>query len=80
MITEIKIAELTEKVKRLVDNQLSKEDEKALLKEIKDNPTIMDILKREQSFKEYLKMKLNRKKVSPNLIQNIKDKIRIVPG
>jgi len=80
MITEVKIAELTERVKRLVDNQLSKEDEKALLQEIKDNPTVMDILKREQSFKEYLKSKLNRKKVSPNLIQSIKDKIRIVPG
>lgn len=80
MITEVKIAELTERVKRLVDNQLSKEDEKALLQEIKENPTVMDILKREQSFKEYLKTKLNRKKVSPNLIQSIKDKIRIIPG
>ncbi len=48
MITEVKIQELTKKVRMLVDNELTKEDERELLKEIKDNPTIMDLLKREQ--------------------------------
>lgn len=80
MITEIKIQELTKKVRMMVDNQLTKEDEKQLLEEIKKNPSIMDLLKREQSFKEYLKAKLVKKKVSPTLIQNIKDKIRIMPA
>lgn len=80
MITEIRIQELTKKVRMLVDNELTKEDEKALLNEIKDNPTIMDLLKREQSFKDFLKAKLVKKKVSPTLIQNIKDKIRIMPA
>ena len=80
MITEIKIQELTQKARMLVDNELTKEDERALLKEIKDNPTIMDFLKREQSFKNYLKSKLVKKKVSPTLIQSIKDKIRIMPA
>jgi len=80
MITEVKIQELTKKVRMLVDNELTKEDERALLNEIKDNPTVMDLLKREQSFKEYLKAKLVKKKVSPTLIQNIKDKIRIMPA
>ncbi len=80
MITEIKIQELTKKVRMLVDNELTKEDERQLLEEIKDNPTIMDLLKREQSFKDYLKAKLVKKKVSPSLIQSIKDKIRIMPA
>ena len=80
MITEIKIQELTQKARMLVDNELTKEDERALLKEIKDNPTIMDFLKREQSFKNYLKSKLVKKKVPPTLIQSIKDKIRIMPA
>ena len=80
MITEIKIQELTKKVRMLVDNELTKEDERQLLKEIKDNPTIMDLLKREQSFKDYLKAKMVKKKVSPTLIQSIKDKIRIMPA
>ena len=80
MITEVKIQELTKKVRMLVDNELTKEDEKQLLEEIKENPTIMDLLKREQSFKDYLKAKLVKKKVSPTLIQNIKDKIRIIPA
>lgn len=80
MITEIKIQELSQKARMLVDNELTKEDERALLKEIKDNPTIMDFLKREQSFKNYLKSKLVKKKVSPTLIQSIKDKIRIMPA
>ena len=80
MITEIKIQELTKKVRMLVDNELTKEDERALLKEIKDNPSAMDLLKREQSFKDFLKAKLVKKKVSPTLIQSIKDKIRIMPA
>ena len=80
MITEIKIQEMTKKVRMLVDNELTKEDERELLKEIKDNPTIMDLLKREQSFKDYLKAKMVKKKVSPTLIQSIKDKIRIMPA
>jgi len=80
MITEVKIQELTKRVRMLVDNELTKEDERALLKEIKDNPSIMDLLKREQSFKNFLKAKLVKKKVSPTLIQNIKDKIRIMPA
>ena len=64
----------------MVDNELTKEDEKKLLEEIKKNPSIMDLSKREQSFKDYLKAKLVKKKVSPTLIQNIKDKIRIMPA
>jgi len=79
MITEVKIQELTKRVRMLVDNELTKEDERQLLDEIKDNPSVMDLLKREQSFKDYLKSKLVKKKVSPSLIQGIKDKIRIMP-
>jgi len=79
MITEVRIQELTKRVRMLVDNELTKEDERQLLNEIKDNPSIMDILKREQTFKDYLKSKLVKKKVSPSLIQGIKDKIRIMP-
>lgn len=79
MITEVKIQELTKRVRMLVDNELTKEAENQLLEEIQDNPSIMDILKREQSFKDYLKSKLVKKKVSPTLIQNIKDKIRVLP-
>lgn len=79
MITEVKIQELTKRVRMLVDNELTKEDERQLLEEIKDNPSIMDILKREQTFKDYLKSKLVKKKVSPSLIQGIKDKIRVMP-
>ena len=80
MITEVKIHELTKRVRMLVDNELTKEAEKQLLEEIKENPTIMDLLKREQSFKDYLKSKLVKRKISPTLIQNIKDKIRIMPA
>ncbi|MBT8218786.1 MAG: hypothetical protein KJP00_03125 [Bacteroidia bacterium] len=80
MITEVKIQELSKKVRLLVDNQLTKEDEKQLLEEISQNPRIMDILKREQSLKDFIKTKFVNKKVSPTLIQNIKDKIRIIPA
>ena len=79
MITEVKIQELTKRVSMLVDNELTTEAEKQLLAEIEKNPTAIDLLKKEQSFKEFLKSKLVKQKVSPSLIQNIKDKIRIMP-
>ena len=71
--------ELVQKVNMYLDNELSKEAERDLLREIKQNPMYFEILNKEKSFREFIKSKVNRKKVSPSLIQSIKDKIRITP-
>lgn len=71
--------ELVKKVNMYLDNELSKEAERDLLREIKTNPAYLEILSKEQSFREFIKSKVHRRKVSPALIQSIKDKIRVNP-
>jgi len=70
---------LARKVNMYLDNELSKEEERALLLEIKKNPAYYEVLHKEQSFREFLKSRLQRRQVSPSLIQSIKDKIRTRP-
>ena len=67
--------QLMKKVNMYLDNELSKEEERALLQEIKQNPTYYKLLHKEKSFKEFLKSRLQRRQVSPTLIQSIKNKI-----
>ena len=71
--------ELVKKVNMYLDNELSKEAERDLLREIKSNPAYLEVLSKEQSFREFIKSKVHRRKVSPALIQSIKDKIRVNP-
>lgn len=69
--------ELVRKVNMYLDNELTKEAERELLQEIKQNPAYLELLSKEQSFREFIKSKVHRKKVSPVLIQSIKDKIKL---
>lgn len=70
------VKELFRKVNMYLDNELSKEEEVRLLREIQSNPSYMQVLSQERSFREFVKSKLTRRKVSPALVQSIKDKIR----
>ncbi len=63
------------KVSMYLDNDMSQVARQALLKEIEANPTSNDMLNQERVFREFLKAKLPRKKVSPTLIQSIKEKV-----
>ena len=77
MGNQMSYQELVQKVTMYIDNELSKEEEMKLLKEIKLNPAYSKLLGQEQSFREFLRSKIQKRKVSPTLIQSIKDKIRI---
>lgn len=72
--------DLVEKVTMLLDNELSEKDQHELLRELQSNPTYFNVLSQEQSFREFIKSKIHRRKPSPALIQSIKDKIRIAPA
>ncbi len=71
--------ELVKKVNMYLDNELNKDAERDLLREIKQNPAYLEVLSKEQSFREFIKSKVHRRKVSPALIQSIKDKIKVNP-
>ena len=68
---------LFDKVNMFLDNELSDEQQRQLLDEIKTNPAYYDVLSKEKSFREFIKSKVQRRSVSPALIQSIKDKIRV---
>lgn len=70
--------DLVQKVMMYLDNELSESAERELLKELRSNPAYMELLDQEQSFRELIKNKLQRRKPSPALVQSIKDKIKIV--
>ena len=72
--------ELVKKVTMYLDNELSQSEERALLREIKDNPHYLKVLSQEKSFREFIKGKIHRRKPSPALIHSIKEKIKVAPS
>lgn len=62
-----------------LDNELSNEDEHKLLQELRTNPNYMEFLSKERHFRDFIKSKVHRRKVSPDLINSIKEKIRVAP-
>jgi hypothetical protein len=73
------IQKLTEKIHVFLDNGLTEAEENELLREIQSNPTYLQILSKEQSFREFLKTRIHRRKPSPALVQSIKEKIKSSP-
>lgn len=72
--------ELIQRMNLLLDNELSPEAERAFLNEIKTNPSYREILSKERSFREFIKNRIQRKKVNPSLLYSIKEKIRQAPS
>ena len=59
-----------------LDGGLDKQQERELLAEMKSCPTCLEKYSKEKAFRAFIRSKVSRKKVSPALIQSIKDKIR----
>lgn len=55
---------------------MTPETERAMLDEIKTNPKYRELFAQEDAFREFIRSRIHRKKVSPSLVQSIKDKIR----
>ena len=71
--------ELVRKVTMYLDNELGKEAERELLQEIQQNPAYFKLLSKEKSFRDFIKSRVHRRKVSPNLIASIKERIKAAP-
>ncbi len=76
MVSNAKVQDLLQRVSLYLDGELNKEEERELLAEIQSNKEYYQILSKEKSFREFIKSRLQRRSVSPNLVQSIKDKIR----
>jgi hypothetical protein len=69
----------SDKVVLYLDGGLDKQEERDLLAEMKGCPTCLEKYSKEKAFRTFMRSKISRKKVSPALIQSIKDKIRHSP-
>ncbi len=58
-----------------LDGALSNEESREFLTEIKNSPEHLAKLQKEKTFREFLRNKVNRRPVSPSLINSIKSKI-----
>ena len=58
-----------------LDGGLNQQEEQELLASIKNCPTCSDTYNKEKAIRASIRSKVSRKKVSPALIQSIKDKI-----
>ncbi|MFN7115470.1 MAG: hypothetical protein ACK4TA_01645, partial [Saprospiraceae bacterium] len=65
MMRDHNYQDLVQKVTMYLDNELTESAETELLREIKANPAYMQVLSQEQSFREFIKSKIHRRKPSP---------------
>jgi predicted lactoylglutathione lyase len=72
--------ELYKKVSMYLDNALNMEEQSALMHEINTNPDCLAMLSKERNFREFVKSRIHRRTASPDLIQSIREKVRIAPA
>jgi hypothetical protein len=60
-----------------LDNELSTSEEQEFLDSLQQSPALMDRFNKEKSFHDFLRSKIQRKTVSPAIVQNIKSKIQL---
>jgi hypothetical protein len=60
-----------------LDNELSPTEEQDFLEALQKSPDLMDRFNKEKSFHDFLRSKIQRKTVSPAIVQNIKAKIQL---
>ena len=64
------------RINLLLDNQLEPDAKQETLAEINTNPSYRELLSQEQSFRDFIRNHIDRKTVSPSLVQSVKDIIQ----
>ncbi|TVR83272.1 MAG: hypothetical protein EA409_03165 [Saprospirales bacterium] len=67
-----------QKVNMYLDNEMSTEAANSFLREASKDPGYHRVLQKEKSFRNFIKNNVHRPNVTPDFIQSIKDKIRVV--
>lgn len=69
--------ELRKRINLYFDHALNKEEEKSLLQEVQNDNRCSQMFNKEKNVREFIKTKAKRTSASPDLIQTIRDRIRI---
>lgn len=69
---------LRSKINLYFDNALSQEESSTLLERVSCDTKCSKMFNKEKTFRDYIKNNVKRSSVSPDLIQSIRDSIRVV--
>lgn len=69
--------EFNQKLSMFLDGELSKEEERDFITLLQKSPEYLSRFNQEKSFHEFLRSKIQRRPVSPALVQSIKAKIML---
>ena len=69
---------LRSKINLYFDNALSQEEQSTLLDRVSSDSKCNKMFNKEKTFRDYIRNNVKRSSVSPDLIQSIKDSIRVV--
>jgi hypothetical protein len=72
------IEEFRQQVNLYFDHALSNDEEKEFLQQVSNDPKCSKVFNKEKSFRDFIKTNVTRPAVSPDLIQTIKDKVRVI--
>ncbi len=78
MSTKDNFKQIRQRINMYFDNELSQEDKSQLLHQVDEDPRCQKIFHKEKNFRDFIKSNVKQSTVSPDLIQNIRDRIRIV--
>jgi len=70
--------EIRESINLYFDNALTNDDQQNLLNKVDSDSTCHKIFNQEKNMREFIKNNVTRPAVSPDLIQNIKNNIKVV--
>ncbi len=68
---------LASQINLFLDDELNQEDKHRFLSNIQGNNSFSNMLDNERSFRSFVRKSIQKSKVSPKLIQNIKSKISV---
>lgn len=76
MPNQEKLREIAKRVNLLLDQDLTPQEERDLIKELRQNQAYLKIFGQEKAFRQFIKSSMLQQKPSPDLIQSIKENIK----
>lgn len=71
------VKSIRQQINLFLDNELPNEDQQNLIQYMENDPRSNKIFNKEKDFREFVKTNVRRSAVSPDFIQNLKERIKM---
>ncbi len=71
------LSDVRQRISLYFDNELDQKDQDDLLEEVHKNPASSRIFEKEKNFRNFIKDNVKRPAVSPDFVQNIRNKVKV---